>query len=86
MLLGYSCVWIAIEGSEDLVEIQVGDRVACAGGGHASHAEIVSVPRNLVAKVPEHVGREDAPYTHSVQLLCTDCAWPRCSSVRVWRL
>ena len=63
MLLGYSCAGVAIEVSEDLAGIQVGDRVACAGGGHASHAEIVSVPRNLVVKVPEHVGGEDAAYT-----------------------
>src|SRR5262249_24002535 len=29
-----------------------GDQVACAGAGLANHADYVSVPRNLVARVP----------------------------------
>ncbi len=32
-----------------------GDLVACAGAGYASHAEIVAVPRNLCARVPDGV-------------------------------
>ena len=63
MVLGYSCAGTVIEVAEDIVDIQVGSRVACAGGGHAAHAEIVSVPRNLVAAVPDHVSGDEAAYT-----------------------
>jgi predicted dehydrogenase len=34
--------------------------VACAGAGYANHAEVVSVPRNLVAKLPDNVRFADA--------------------------
>jgi polar amino acid transport system substrate-binding protein len=37
-----------------------GDRVACAGAGYANHAEVVSIPKNLVALVPEGVSLEEA--------------------------
>src|SRR5665811_211835 len=40
-----------------------GDRVACAGQDYASHAEIVTVPQNLVAKVPDNVTTEEAAFT-----------------------
>src|SRR5438034_5179769 len=39
-----------------------GDRVACAGAGYASHAEVVSVPANLAARVPPDVGLEAAAF------------------------
>ncbi len=39
-----------------------GELVACAGAGLASHAEVVSVPRTLCARVPEGVPAEDAAY------------------------
>lgn len=59
--LGYSSAGVVIESAVD--EIKVGDRVACAGVGYASHAGIVSVPRNLVAKVPDEVGFDEAAFT-----------------------
>ena len=59
--MGYSCAGIVLESSVD--DIRVGDRVACAGVGYASHAEIVSVPRNLVVKVPGAVGLGEAAFT-----------------------
>lgn len=59
--LGYSCAGIVVESAVD--DIKVGDRVACAGVGYASHAEIVSVPRNLVAKVPDEVRLDEAAFT-----------------------
>ncbi len=40
----------------------VGDRVACAGAGHASHAEVVSVPVNLAAPIPSGVSFESAAF------------------------
>jgi predicted dehydrogenase/threonine dehydrogenase-like Zn-dependent dehydrogenase len=59
--LGYSSAGVVVESAVD--DIKVGDRVACAGVGYASHAEIVSVPRNLVVKVPDEVGFDEAAFT-----------------------
>ncbi|MHC4300344.1 MAG: zinc-dependent alcohol dehydrogenase [Planctomycetota bacterium] len=45
--LGYSSAGEVIEVGSCIDDISVGNRVACAGVGYASHAEIVCVPRNL---------------------------------------
>jgi predicted dehydrogenase/threonine dehydrogenase-like Zn-dependent dehydrogenase len=58
--VGYSSAGEVIEVGEHVRGLQVGDRVACAGGGHANHAEIISVPVNLVAKLPDGVSLQDA--------------------------
>lgn len=50
--LGYSSAGIVIEVGEGVSGFQVGDKVACAGGGYANHAEIVSVPENLCVRLP----------------------------------
>jgi predicted dehydrogenase/threonine dehydrogenase-like Zn-dependent dehydrogenase len=60
--LGYSCAGIVESVAEGVSGIAVGDRVACAGAGFANHAEIVCVPRNLVARVPEGVSLEKAAF------------------------
>ncbi|MGD2252863.1 MAG: bi-domain-containing oxidoreductase, partial [Anaerolineales bacterium] len=60
---GYSCAGTVIEVGEQVSEFEVGGRVACAGGGYASHAEVVAVPRNLVVALPEHVDFESAAFT-----------------------
>ena len=59
--LGYSSAGIVIESGVD--DIKVGERVACAGVGYASHAEIISVPRNLAVKLPNEVSFEEAAFT-----------------------
>jgi len=59
--LGYSCAGVVVESGVD--DIKVGDRVACGGVGYAAHAEIVSVPRNLVVKIPDEVSFEEAAFT-----------------------
>jgi len=59
--LGYSTAGIVIAVGKNITDIGVGDRVACAGG-KANHSEIVSVPRNLVAKIPEGVSFEEAGF------------------------
>jgi predicted dehydrogenase/threonine dehydrogenase-like Zn-dependent dehydrogenase len=59
--LGYSSAGVVVESAVD--DIKVGDRVACAGVGYASHAGIVSIPRNLVVKVPDEVGFDEAAFT-----------------------
>ncbi len=58
--IGYSSVGKVIEVADDIKNILVGDTVACGGMGHA---EIISVPRNLCAKVPSSVKKEHAAFT-----------------------
>src|SRR5579871_4384173 len=50
--LGYSSAGVVLEVGEGVSDIRPGDRVACAGYGHACHAEVISVPQLLVAKIP----------------------------------
>jgi len=59
--LGYSSSGVVIESRCE--DFQIGDRVACAGDGYASHAEFVSVPKNLVAKIPDNVDFDEAVFT-----------------------
>jgi predicted dehydrogenase/threonine dehydrogenase-like Zn-dependent dehydrogenase len=58
--VGYSAVGRAIACGDAVTDIAVGDRVACAGAQSAHHAEIICVPRNLCAAVPEAVSDRDA--------------------------
>ncbi|MCF2489722.1 bi-domain-containing oxidoreductase [Dyadobacter sp. CY347] len=57
--LGYCNVGHVLEVGDGVHDIQVGDRVVSNG----PHAEIICVPRNLVAKVPENVFDEAAVFT-----------------------
>jgi polar amino acid transport system substrate-binding protein len=59
--LGYSSAGIVEESTVD--EFKPGDRVACAGAGYASHAELIVVPRNLVVPVPDSVTFDEAAFT-----------------------
>ena len=61
--LGYSCAGTIVEVGEGVTGLAVGDRVACAGQDYASHAEMVAVPQNLCAKLPESVEFEHAAFT-----------------------
>jgi len=61
--LGYSSSGVVLEVGKNITDIAVGDRVACAGAGYASHAEIISVPRNLICKIPNNVSFEEAAFT-----------------------
>ncbi len=51
--VGYSSAGVVVAVGDGVVDINVGDRVACAGAGFAVHAEVACVPRMLVAKIPE---------------------------------
>jgi predicted dehydrogenase/threonine dehydrogenase-like Zn-dependent dehydrogenase len=53
--LGYSAAGIVAGVGENVEQFRVGDRVACAGAGYASHAEMLSVPKNLCVHLPEAV-------------------------------
>ena len=50
--VGYSSSGTVVAVGDGVSDINVGDRVACAGAGYAVHAEIACVPRLLVAKFP----------------------------------
>ena len=63
MPLGYSSAGTIVEVGEGLQGFKVGDRVACAGGGWAVHAEYAVVPQNLLAHIPEDVSFETAAFT-----------------------
>lgn len=60
--LGYSAAGIVSAVAHDVTEFQIGDRVACAGVGFASHAEVLSVPKNLCVHLPEGVSFESGAY------------------------
>src|SRR5580692_7179438 len=62
--LGYSSAGTVVAVGEGVADINPGDRVACAGAGHAVHAEFACVPRLLVARIPsEAVSFDDAAFT-----------------------
>lgn len=58
--MGYSASGTVLEVGEGVIDLRPGDRVACAGAGVANHAEVISVPRNLVVRVPDGVTLRDA--------------------------
>ena len=60
--LGYSAAGIVIGVGDDITEFRVGDRVACAGVGFASHAEAISVPKNLCVHLPPSVDFESGAF------------------------
>lgn len=57
--LGYCNVGKIIAVGKGVTDFNVGDRVASNG----NHAEFVSVPQKLVAKIPDNVSDEDAAFT-----------------------
>ncbi len=61
--LGYSAAGVVAAVGDGVTDLRPGDRVACAGAGYASHAEVVFVPRNLCTPIPDGVSFDDAAYT-----------------------
>ena len=57
---GYSSCGRVIKVGKNISDLKEGDLVACAGANLISHAEIVSISRNLVVKIPEGVSLEEA--------------------------
>lgn len=60
--LGYSLVGEVVAIAPGIHDLAIGGRVACAGLGHANHAEFVAVPANLTVPVPRNVSDGDAAY------------------------
>lgn len=66
LALGYSNVGLVTESFKgEVLGFKKGDRVASNG----PHVEVVCVPRNLCAKVPDEVSDEEAGFT----VVGTDC-------------
>ncbi|XLS29276.1 bi-domain-containing oxidoreductase [Flavobacteriaceae bacterium M23B6Z8] len=61
--LGYSTSGVVSASMDTNGQFKPGDRVACAGQDYASHAEMVAIPQNLVAKIPDGVSFEEASFT-----------------------
>jgi predicted dehydrogenase len=62
MMLGYSSAGEIIALGEGIKGFQIGQRVACAGGGYAVHAEYAIVPQNLLAGLPDQVSFDQAAF------------------------
>jgi predicted dehydrogenase/threonine dehydrogenase-like Zn-dependent dehydrogenase len=62
MALGYSSAGTIIGLGADMQGFRIGQRVACAGGGFAVHAEYNVVPRNLLVPLPDSVDFESAAF------------------------
>jgi predicted dehydrogenase/threonine dehydrogenase-like Zn-dependent dehydrogenase len=60
--LGYSAAGTVVEAGAEVRGLAPGDRVAIAGGGHATHAELDIVPQLLCARIPEGVESADAAF------------------------
>jgi len=63
MALGYASAGTIVALGEGVRGWGIGDRVACAGGGYAVHAEYAVVPVNLLARLPDGVDFEHAAFT-----------------------
>jgi len=63
MTLGYASAGTIVSLGSGMEGFKVGQRVACAGGGYAVHAEYNVVPRNLLTPLPDGVEFESAAFT-----------------------
>ena len=57
---GYSASGIVVSIGKEILDVSVGDYVACSGAKYAHHAEFVRVPRNLCVPIPKAVDFESA--------------------------
>src|SRR6266498_229881 len=53
--VGYSSAGVVLEAGEGVRDLAPGTRVAAAGAGYASYAEVISVPANLCVPLPDAV-------------------------------
>lgn len=60
--LGYSSAGVVLAVGPGVHGLSVDDRVACAGAGYASHAEVVAVPENLCVKLNSNADLSLAAY------------------------
>jgi predicted dehydrogenase len=60
--LGYSSAGTVLAVGAGVSSVGVGDRVACAGAGYATHAEIAFVPGNLCVAIPPRADGSAIPF------------------------
>ncbi len=65
LTVGYSSAGTVVAVHEAVTDINTGDRVACAGTGYATHAEMSCIPRLLMARIPNgsDVSFEEAAFS-----------------------
>jgi len=63
MALGYSSAGTIVAIGDGVHGLALGQRVACAGGGYAVHAEYATVPQRLLTLLPDSVDFESAAFT-----------------------
>jgi len=78
--LGYSTAGVADAVGEKCKDIRLGERIACGGWTIAVHGDMVSVPRNLLAKVPDGVSLKEASF---IALACVALHGVRRSQVDI---
>lgn len=61
--IGYSNAGVVIAIGRNVSEFNVGDHVACAGSGIATHSHYASIPVNLAVPLPKSLSFEDAAFT-----------------------
>ncbi|MEO6655374.1 MAG: bi-domain-containing oxidoreductase [Pyrinomonadaceae bacterium] len=60
--LGYSAAGTVVVVGAGVSGFTTGDRVACAGAGYASHAEMISVPKNLCVRIPDEISFDEGSF------------------------
>jgi predicted dehydrogenase len=63
MALGYSSAGTIVALGKGMDGFKIGQRVACAGGNYAVHAEYNVIPRSLLTPLPDSVDFESAAFT-----------------------
>lgn len=63
MPLGYSCAGQVVHVGKSVTKFRVGDYVACAGANYAHHADLVTIPQNLAAKIYDSEILKHASFT-----------------------
>lgn len=59
---GYSSSGTVVALGEGITDLRPGDRVSCAGAGFAVHAEMASIPRLLVARIPSRPSGDEVSF------------------------
>jgi threonine dehydrogenase-like Zn-dependent dehydrogenase len=76
--VGYSLAGRVRAVHDDVLDLEPGDLVACSGSQCSHHAEVVAVPRNLVARVPEGLPLPDAAFVTLGGVATTGLRETRC--------
>ena len=63
MKLGYSSSGKIVKIGPGVTGLEIGQRVACAGGNYAVHAEYAVIPRILLTPLPDNVDDESAAFS-----------------------